>query len=591
MSSHNLLSILENSGLIYPTRLEPELEYLFKHALVQEAAYDSILKADRRALHFTIAQTLEQLYPSRLDEFAATLADHYERAEIYPQALDYYLRAGKAAAKLYANAEAISLFSRAVELMAVPESNATTKTVNDLFSQYGRALELSGKFEAAIDNYRQMQAEAIRRRDSNMEMDALIAQAVIQATPSPVHNIPQANSLCEQALTIANTLQDREAESRIYWILLIVHYFGRDYQRSIEYGEKSLEIARAINHRERMAFTLNDVARSYYSAGDFDNANAAIVKSRVLWEELGNLPMLADNLISFAEAKLSLGEFDESLALAQRGYDISKKINNSWGQGFALSVQSNAYWYRGDSMPCLDCLQRLQEIDPKRSPPFLTITTATTLMEIYVEMGAYNRAHSAVDILKNTSASADNILNGFFELAQAYIASARGDHTSAGGWLDTAKQKIKRTDPDSFASFYISAVEYGIAIREGHYAKLAQNIAEQIQRHRQRRMDSFLPLLQYWHSNALALNKQADDARSELNTALELSEQMGTRHWTWRIRSALADISAQMGDPAAESIHCEKARETIRYITEHAPEDLRASYLNLPEVQKVMNTP
>ena len=337
------LNQLENSGLIQQAQIEPELEYMFRHALVQDASYESLLKADRRALHATVAQTLEQLYSARLDEISATMADHYERAENYPKALDYYLRAGSAAAKLYANAEAALLYSRAIELISIPEANATTKIVNDLFSQYGRVLELSGKYKDAIENYRQMQAEAIRRHEKQMEMDALIAQAIIQATPSPVHNNSQAQLLCEQALTIAHTLQNREAESRIYWILLLVNHFGQNNPKSIEYGKKSLEIARAINHRERMAFTLNDIARSYFSIGDFGNAVQAIEEARALWEELGNLPMLTDNLTSYAEYKLLLGDVQDALDLARQAYEIGKKINNIWGQSFALSLQAQAY--------------------------------------------------------------------------------------------------------------------------------------------------------------------------------------------------------------------------------------------------------
>lgn len=589
MSISLSLNELENSGLIRQAQVEPELEYIFRHALVQDASYESLLKADRRALHATVAQTLEQLYPTRLDEFAATLADHYERAENYPKALDYYLRAGKAAARVYANAEAILLFSRAVELIAIPESNAASKTASDLFCQYGRALELSGKYEAAIENYRQMQAEAIRRREKQMELDALIAQAIIQATPSLVHNIPQANSLCEQALVIAHTLQDREAESRVYWILLIIHYFGNDHQKSIEYGEKSLEIARSINHRERIAFTLNDIARSYYAIGDFDHADAATVEARALWEELGNLPMLADNLIGRADANLAMGEFDESLALARRGYEISLKINNSWGQNYSLYVQSKIYWYRGELLPCLEILQKLQEFDPNNSPPILLITTAATLMEIYVEMGEYDRAHSAIASVEHASKSASNIMHGFFEVAQAYVASARGDHTSAGRQLDVARQTIKLGDPYSFVSSYIIAVEYNSAIAAKHYAEFAKELADQIPRFRQHRTGYILPLLQYRRGNALLLDKQVEAARAELDSAMELSERIGTRHVTWKIRAALAEIFAAQDDAGSQSIHRQKARETIQYIADHAPEDLRSSYLKLPEIQKIMS--
>jgi BioD-like phosphotransacetylase family protein len=90
----------------------------------------------------------------------------------------------------------------------------------------------------------------------------------------------------------------------------------------------------------------------------------------------------------------------------------------------------------------------------------------------------------------------------------------------------------------------------------------------------------------YWRSKALLYTGKMDEACAELTSALELSEQMGTPHTTWRIHAALAELS-----PADKSFHREKAREIIQYIADHAPAELRVSYLELPEIQKIINTP
>ena len=74
------LDTLEARGLIRVASFEPELEYLFRHALLQDTAYESLLKQERRALHDVVGQTLEQLYPERVGELAAVLAMHYEEA-------------------------------------------------------------------------------------------------------------------------------------------------------------------------------------------------------------------------------------------------------------------------------------------------------------------------------------------------------------------------------------------------------------------------------------------------------------------------------------------------------------------------------
>src|SRR5207253_5991465 len=80
MTTRTELNTLEQSGLVQVAALEPELEYLFRHALVQDAAYSSLLKQDRRALHRLAADTLLSLYPERRGELAAVIGLHLERA-------------------------------------------------------------------------------------------------------------------------------------------------------------------------------------------------------------------------------------------------------------------------------------------------------------------------------------------------------------------------------------------------------------------------------------------------------------------------------------------------------------------------------
>src|SRR5689334_12609382 len=100
------LSHLESSGLIAIAKLLPELEYLFRHALVQDAAYDSLLRKDRRELHRSVGEALEAAYPDKLGDLAPTLAAHFREADQPAKAIDYYRHAGEHAIARYANQEA-----------------------------------------------------------------------------------------------------------------------------------------------------------------------------------------------------------------------------------------------------------------------------------------------------------------------------------------------------------------------------------------------------------------------------------------------------------------------------------------------------
>src|SRR5262245_41003182 len=118
MSLQSQLSTLEASALVRLAATEPEIEYLFRHALVQEAAYGSILKADRRTLHVAVAETLERLYPDQLDELAVLLAYHFEAAQAWPRALQWLTRAADRANAEFALVEARELYQRALNSLA-----------------------------------------------------------------------------------------------------------------------------------------------------------------------------------------------------------------------------------------------------------------------------------------------------------------------------------------------------------------------------------------------------------------------------------------------------------------------------------------
>jgi tetratricopeptide (TPR) repeat protein len=116
MSAREQLGRLESSGLIKIAALEPELEYLFRHALVQEAAYASLLKQDRRALHRAAAEAILAQHPDRERELASVFALHFELAGENVRAAEYLAMAGDHALERFANREAIGFYTRASAL-------------------------------------------------------------------------------------------------------------------------------------------------------------------------------------------------------------------------------------------------------------------------------------------------------------------------------------------------------------------------------------------------------------------------------------------------------------------------------------------
>jgi tetratricopeptide (TPR) repeat protein len=155
------LNALESSGLVRLLRAQPELEYLFRHALAQDAAYSSLLKQDRRRLHLAVGEALERLYPGQCDELAPTLAYHFEKAEVHEKAISYLMLAGNHAREGYANAEAVAFYQAAISQIDQAVNKATEQpedwreNLAALFESLADVLELTGCHEAAIKNYEQ----------------------------------------------------------------------------------------------------------------------------------------------------------------------------------------------------------------------------------------------------------------------------------------------------------------------------------------------------------------------------------------------------------------------------------------------------
>ena len=110
---------------LYQQGLPPQATYRFKHALIQDAAYQSLLRSTRQQYHQRIAQVLEVQFPDIAETQPELLAHHYTEAGLAEPAITYWLRAGQQAAQRAANLEAIQYFQQVLALLeALPEDRA-----------------------------------------------------------------------------------------------------------------------------------------------------------------------------------------------------------------------------------------------------------------------------------------------------------------------------------------------------------------------------------------------------------------------------------------------------------------------------------
>jgi class 3 adenylate cyclase/predicted ATPase len=133
---------LVEAEFLYQQGLPPQATYRFKHALIQDVAYQSLLRSTRQQYHQRIAQALEAQFPETVETQAELVAQHYTTAGCTEEAVRYWQRAGEHASERSANVEAVSHFTTGIELLkTLPETPAHTQHAVTLYIALGAALQ------------------------------------------------------------------------------------------------------------------------------------------------------------------------------------------------------------------------------------------------------------------------------------------------------------------------------------------------------------------------------------------------------------------------------------------------------------------
>jgi predicted ATPase len=132
---------LVEAEFLYQQGLPPQATYRFKHALIQEAAYQSLLRSTRQQYHQRIAQVLEARFPEGCEVHPELLAHHHTEAGMAAQAIPYWQRAGQRAIERSANLEAIGHLTRGLDVLkTLPDAPARAQQELGFLSTLGLAL-------------------------------------------------------------------------------------------------------------------------------------------------------------------------------------------------------------------------------------------------------------------------------------------------------------------------------------------------------------------------------------------------------------------------------------------------------------------
>ncbi len=585
------LDTLEASGLIRLAQPRPDLQYLFRHALLQDAAYHSLVKGDRRAQHRSVGDALERLYPDRLDELAAVLALHFDEAGDDERALKYYTRAGDFALRRYANAEAVAHYTHALEL-ARRKGAAHDLPLLHLFSRRGRALELSGQYEQALANYAEMETRASEHGDRALELAALVARATIHSTPSAVHDPLRGKALSEQALALARELGDRQAESKILWNLMLLSQFTGHMRDAVTYGEQSLTLARELDLREQLAYTLNDIMRAYIGVGQFAQARLVLDEARDIWRELGNSPMLTDNLGRSARIFFAVGEYERAIAAANEARRLSESIGNLWGQSFSRMFVGNIYFERGELSTAIETMTACIRVAAQAGLVMAQVGTRADLAWIYGTIGAIDEG---LEMARLAQATAEQRLPGFRPWALGCLARLQvmqGDLSAAEASVSAAYSGLELEDLSTHGAVQVPMADAELALATHNYAHVVSVMDDLIARLRKVGMRPFLSDALYLKGQALLAQDQLEAARQVFSAARADAESLGSRRMLWQILGSLSVIEEGRGHHAEAQQLRSQARELIAFIASHMPlKKLSDSFLQGPLVRAILDIP
>ena len=330
------LETLESTGLVLRGAESPELEYAFKHSLVQETTYGSLVRNRRVELHRHVAEAIESLGASP-EANAAILAIHFKEAGLPDKAFGYAAEAGDLARRMYAHTEALASYDLALDLAHELAPGASTDRLRRVYSNRGSILEVTGRQAEAEENYRAMGREAARMNDATMQAEALNRLATILAVS--LGRPDEARGLLGQALELAERTSDLGMIARTLWNQGLTNRF-LDPETATGDFLRALEIVRRpdcqalppeAGVRELEAFILADLLVTHEVSGRLRASKEFGRQALSIFRSLDNKAMVADVLGGLSMLSQLSGDPGEALRLSHEGQNISTSIGNPWG--------------------------------------------------------------------------------------------------------------------------------------------------------------------------------------------------------------------------------------------------------------------
>lgn len=344
-------------------------ELRFKHALLRDAAYDTVLLADRERLHSAAADWLRARAGDRLDEHLGPLADHLVRAGRLVEAAEALERAAHRATRSGAPSTAVALLRRAIELRRGPADD-DDGTLTDSMVQLGAALGRIGLYDEALEWLRQGTAAAERAGTRSPQVLArcamvdiafdraewedarrLLDEALALAEGAAADHLGEALQLAawlgiyedrlddaishaERAVRLLPAIDDADLACRITHVAGACHVEAGHLDVGRARFEEALGIARRAGNLNREAMVLSSIGVEAHLRAGTDSeairfAIDAYAEAREIYARLGIVPGELTSLNNLVQAEIEAGELDAARA------HLAEALERSWARGHA----------------------------------------------------------------------------------------------------------------------------------------------------------------------------------------------------------------------------------------------------------------
>lgn len=502
MASEMQLDTLEAKGLIRLAAYRPELEYLFRHWLVQDAAYGSLLKQERRELHLLVGKALEALYPDRLVELAGVLALHFEQAGETDKAIEYLVAAGRHALDRNAIREAYSSLDRAAKLLPpaeVDENEALARQRLEIDVGRMRASFSFAPVNELLSDLERMlpAAERVGDPESIATIHLLIALTRLHAGDQP--SDPAVKRSLDRIAEVGDELHDPSLRAMPLALVGLNQVFSGPIRDGVKALEEAVPLMEARQNSIGAAFARGALAIGYAQLGEFDKAEEAAGYASELAAS-GDLIAELDARIAQSMVHSMRGNLEEAAPLALACVNRAEETGATACVMASSFVLGDVYHRQGRFAEAREALQRGTDIalvvDRKGWRPTLQawLGSAQSALGMEADEGQWEEALVTARSIEN-------------RVGEAGILMKRAEVRVRRGMLDEAS-----------ADFAASAA---ILESEGARPVLART-------------------LRAWGETLTAAGKP-DEARAKLQRALALFEEMGIAPEAEQVRGLLGN--------------------------------------------------